>query len=98
PVSQGWVPATEPQLAEMVRLARIGVERALDDPEVLAWAAFLIGQPGRDLDGAISLTERALALNSNSVIALTISGFLLVERGNTKAGIDHLEQAARLNP
>jgi tetratricopeptide (TPR) repeat protein len=94
----GWTRAAEPELKEAVRLARIAVEHGSDDPEALAYAAFIIGAPGRDLRGAISLAENALAHNPYSIAALSVIAYLQVLVGDSEMSIDHLDRAARLNP
>jgi adenylate cyclase len=94
----GWTGAAEPELKEAARLARIAVEHGGDDPEALALAAYAIGGPGRDVWGAISLAEKALAHNPNSIIALTMIAFLQVLAGDTETPIAYLDRAARLNP
>jgi TolB-like protein len=97
-ISMGWTRAAEPELKEVVRLARIAVEHGGDDPLTLAFAANVIGPAGRDLWGAISLTERALALNPNSTIALRVMGFLQAVAGDSEMAIAYLDRAGRLNP
>jgi tetratricopeptide (TPR) repeat protein len=82
----------------MVRLSRIALEHGKNDPEVLATAAFVIGDPGGELKTGLSLVDKALALNPNSVTALLFSGFLRIHAGDAETAIKHLEQAARLSP
>ena len=58
----------------------------------------MFATPGGDLHGAIALTEKALALNPNSIVALTVSGRSHAAAGNTDVAIECLRRAARLNP
>ena len=97
-ISMGWTRAAEPELKEVVRLARIAAEHSGDDPVTLALAANTIGTAGRDLWGAISLTERALALNPNSTVILRVMGFLQAVAGDSEKAIAYLDRASRLNP
>jgi adenylate cyclase len=98
PIVMGWTRAAEPELREAVRFARIAVEHGGDDPEAVAYAASIIGGPGRDLPGAISLAERALAHNPKSAWALSVIGRLQVLAGDNEMAIDYFDRAARLNP
>ncbi len=98
PMIQGWSQPTDAELEEMVRLSRLALDYGEDDPEVLSTAAFVIGDPGGDLPAGLSLVDKALALNPNSVTALLISGYLRIHLGDTETAIRHLEQAARLSP
>ena len=98
PMIQGWSQPTDAELKEMVRLSRLALDHGEDDPEVLSTAAFVIGDPGGDLPAGLSLVDKALALNPNSVIALLGSGYLRVHSGDTETAIQHLEQASRLSP
>jgi adenylate cyclase len=99
PLPQGWAPATKERFDEIEFLVRIALERSDSDPEVLAWSAWLLGCSVRgDLDGALDLAKRAVALNPSSTIALSASGYLHAHAGNVQEAIEHLERAARLNP
>ncbi len=99
PVKQGWVVPADVDVKEIVDHARIALELAGDDdPEVIALSASQIAAPGGDLSGAIALTDEAIALNPNSIVALTVSGRWYAEAGNTRIAIERLERAARLNP
>jgi tetratricopeptide (TPR) repeat protein len=60
--------------------------------------AVTIGGPGRDVWGAISLVEKALAQNPNCIIALNLMGYAQVHAGDNEKAIAYLDRAARLNP
>ena len=77
---RGWVPPTDPTIAEGVRLARIAVDKGGDNPEVLWMAAIAIGLAGGDIEGGVALIDRALMLNPNSADALAYSGMLRAYR------------------
>ncbi len=95
---QGWVPHPESCIDEAAHLARMAIERGKDDPEVLAIGAQAIGSPGRDLDAAITLVSKAIALNPNSAYAFHMSGLLHARVGDSDTALDHLDHAARLSP
>ena len=88
----------EVDIKEIVQHARIALEHGGDDAEVIAYAGYLFGTPGGDLHGAVALTEKALSLNPNSVVALTMSGLMHAHVGNTGLAIERVMRAARLNP
>jgi tetratricopeptide (TPR) repeat protein len=96
---QGWAPATKERFDEIEFLVRIALERSDSDPEVLAWSATLRGCSVRgDLDGALELAKRAIALNPSSTTGLSANAYLHAHAGNAEEAIEHLERAARLNP
>jgi TolB-like protein len=97
-MTQGWVQRTKAASSEIVRLTKIALEHGAEDPEVLARASFLIAVPGGDLGGGIALAEKSLALNPNSILALTRGGQLHAYAGDSQTAIDLLERAARLDP
>jgi len=84
---------------------RLGIERAHraskaagDDAHVLARAAFVVGYLARDPNAAVSLADRAIALNPGSSIAWHCSGALRIYIGDSNLAIEHLETAMRLDP
>jgi adenylate cyclase len=96
--SWGWVPPSDPALAEGVRLAKLAASLGRDDPETLSMAAMTLRQLGGDVQGALALIGRALALNPNSALAWRISGSLQTSLGKPELAIAHLERSARLSP
>jgi adenylate cyclase len=82
----------------MVQLARTALELGGDDPEVLAAVAFLIALPGNDFSAGLALIEKAIGLNPNSAGAFRQAGMLHAFAGDTRAALDHLARADRLNP
>jgi adenylate cyclase len=95
---RGWVPPTDPTIAEGVRLARIAVDKGGDNPEVLWMAAITIGLAGGDIEGGVALIDRALTLNPNSADALAYSGMLRAYLGESDAALEHLVLSTRLSP
>jgi adenylate cyclase len=81
-----------------VDLARRALRAAPADPEVLGIAAYVLGRLGNDLDVALSLVDRALALNPSFARGWYWSGLLHVFVGLPDVGIDHFEKYLRLSP
>ena len=69
-----------------------------EDPEVLAVAAFVLGVRGDDIDVAVSLVDRALALNPSFALGWHWSGILRVVAGYPDLAIEHFETLLRLSP
>jgi adenylate cyclase len=97
-VSQVGLDRSDPELTDMVQLARTALELGGDDPEVLAAIAFLIALPGNDFSAGMALIEKAISLNPNSAGAFRQAGMLHAFAGDTRAALDHLARADRLNP
>ena len=97
-VVQGWLDRSDPELVDMIQLARTALEIDDDDPEVLVAVAFLIALPGNDFGGGMALIEKAIGLNPNSANAFRVAGLLHAYAGDTRAALDRLMLADRLNP
>jgi tetratricopeptide (TPR) repeat protein len=81
-----------------VDLARQALGAAADDPGVLGRAAMVLGRFGEDIDAAIALIDRALALNPSFAFAWYWSGWLRLFAGQPDLAIEHFETSLRLNP
>jgi TolB-like protein len=96
---QGWVAPDDAHEAEGVRLAWRAVELAPNDAQVLWMAAFAIWNMSHDRRAAApELFARSLMINPNSVMALTLGGWIEIMRGNQGAGRTMIERARRLSP
>jgi TolB-like protein/tetratricopeptide (TPR) repeat protein len=96
---QGWIAPDDTHRAEGVKLAWRAVELAPNDAQVLWMAAFAIWNMSQDRrDAAPELFARSLLINPNSVMALTLGGWIEIMRGNQKAGRTLIERARRLSP
>ena len=78
--------------------ARRALERAGDDPGVLANAAVALAYFGEDIGAMMALVDRALALNPNFARGWHIGGMLRVWAGQPDSAIEYLEAALRLSP
>ncbi len=95
---RGWVPPSDPALAEGIRMAKVAASLGHEDPETLWMAGMALAQLSGDLEGGIALIDRALALNPNSANAWRVSGLMRAYLGDTELAIAHLERSARLSP
>src|SRR5215469_13456300 len=71
---------------------------AADDPGVLGRAAMVLGRFGEDIDTALALIDRALALNPSFAYGWYWSGWLRLFAGQADVAIQHFETSMRLNP
>ncbi len=94
---QGWREPGEHRAAT-VALAWQASERAPNDAQVLWMAAFAIWNLADDIAPARELFKRSLAINPNSAMALTLSGWIETMAGHAAAGRTLIERAQRLNP
>jgi adenylate cyclase len=97
-VSQGWMDRSNPDVAEMINLARAALALDGNDPEILQIAATITALPGGDLSSGIALIQRSIGLNPNNARALGLAGALFAYAGDTKTAISYLERSSRLNP
>ncbi|WP_407179389.1 winged helix-turn-helix domain-containing protein [Bradyrhizobium sp. STM 3562] len=96
---QGWITPDGAHSAQGVRLAWRAVELAPNDAQVLWMAAFAIWNMSHEKrDAAVEWFARSLLINPNSVMALSLGGWIEIMRGNQKAGRTMIERARRLNP
>ena len=81
-----------------VRLARRALQSGADDPVVLTDAGLLLGYFGEDIDAALRLVDRALALNPSYAHGWDTSGWLHVFAGHTEVAIPHFVSSLSLDP
>jgi TolB-like protein/Tfp pilus assembly protein PilF len=95
----GWTADRSQEMAETERLARLAAQFGRDDAVALAFAGLGLGYVAGDLEGALALIDRALALNPNLATAWYASGTVRAFRGGEPdAAIEHLQRAMRLSP
>jgi len=81
-----------------IAFVRRALEVAGHDPGVLANAAQTLAYFGEDIDAAIALIDRALALNPNYARGWNISGILRLWAGVPDIAIEHARASLRLSP
>ena len=95
---QGWGNDYRAEAIEGLRLAARAVEFGKDDGEVLWRAAYSMWHLAMDAHPATELIYRALQVNPNSSIALTIAGGIETSSGNPAKALELLHRAQRLSP
>ena len=95
---QGWSKDYKAEAVEGLRLAARALEFGKDDGEVLLRAANAVWQLAMDAPRATELIYRALQVNPNSSIALTIAGWIETGSGNPAKALELFHRAQRLDP
>ena len=95
---QGWMQDASAELQEGVRLAYRAIEFGKDDTNVLWMAAYAIRQLAMDARRAQELADRALSLNPNSAVALTVAGWSELALANSTKALEMFQRAERLSP
>jgi pentatricopeptide repeat protein len=94
----GWTDDSETNRRTSIDLARRSLRSGPDDPDVLAIAAFVLGRSCDDIDAAIGLIERCLALNPSYARGWHWSGVLRNFAGHPDLALEHFEMSLRLSP
>ena len=97
-VANGWEDNKETDQREGVHFAHEAIRFAAADPSALGKAAFVLGFFGENIDAAIALMDRSLALNPSFAEGWYDSGVLRNFAGQPDLAITHLETSLRLNP
>jgi adenylate cyclase len=96
----GWADEGQEQL-ELARAAQVcerAVECGKDDAIALACSGLAIGYGFHNFDRAVTLFDRAQALNPNLAMAWHLSSWIRSFIGQQDLAVEHLERAARLSP
>ena len=94
----GWSDQPEQNRRQGIEMAHRSVRAAGDDADILAAASRSAVQFERDLDGALALVDKAIALNPGCARAWMSSGLVRTRAGDTELAIAHFETAMRLDP
>ena len=96
----GWIDDREAEANRRtaIDLARQALRTGGDDPGVLGRAAIVLGRFGEDIDAALALINRALALNPSFAYGWYWSGWVHTFAGQLDLAIQHFETSMRLNP
>src|SRR5215471_235112 len=94
----GWTDDHETNRRTSIDLARRSLRSGPDDPDVLAIAAFVLGRSGEDIDAAVGLIDRCLALNPSFARGWHWSGVLRNYAGHPDLALEHLNMSLRLSP
>jgi adenylate cyclase len=81
-----------------IELARRALQASPGDPGTIGNAAFLIGVFEGDIEPAITLADRALALNPSFERGWRVSAWLRLYAGQPDVAVEHIQTAIRLSP
>jgi TolB-like protein len=81
-----------------IELARRALQGSPGDPGTIGNAAFLIGVFEGDIEPAITLADRALALNPSFERGWRVSAWLRLYAGQPDVAVTHIQTAIRLSP
>jgi TolB-like protein/class 3 adenylate cyclase len=96
--SAGWTTDRASEMAEVEILTKRGAEVGRDDAWALGSCGFATASILGDLDTAVSLMDRALALNANLALMWAESAYVRAWLGEPDLALDHVERAKRLSP
>jgi adenylate cyclase len=96
--TNGWVEEGETVRHKAIDLARQALQAGENDPGILVNAAFVLARFDEDIDAAVGLVDRALALNPSYARGWLFSGILRSWAGQHNLAIEHLETSRRLSP
>jgi TolB-like protein len=94
----GWMSGAANEISEATRLAERSIELGQDDAMALADGAWGLAYVARDLGAAATSIERAIALNSNSISAWYVGGWVKNWLGEPKLAIERFTRVMRLSP
>jgi TolB-like protein len=94
----GWIDDAGANRDEALRLTRRALAAARDDPNVLAYGAYVLAYFGEDIVAAIALIDRSLELNPSFAVGWWRSGWLRLWAGHPDLAIEHFETGLRLSP
>jgi len=94
----GWTTDRAGEMAEVETLTKRGAEVGRDDAWALGSCGFATASILGDLGTAVSLMDRALALNANLALIWGQSAYVRAWLGEPELAIAHVERAKRLSP
>jgi TolB-like protein/Tfp pilus assembly protein PilF len=96
--NHNWADDPEANRSIAIEFSRRALATGSDDAGVLGRAAVALGRFGAEIDTAIALIDRALALNPSFADGWYMSGWLRLFAGQPDLAIEHFEASIRLNP
>jgi tetratricopeptide (TPR) repeat protein len=87
----GWIDDAGANRDEALGLTRRALAAARDDPNVLAYGAYVLAYFGEDIITAIALIDRCLDLNPSFAVGWWRSGWLRLWAGQPDLAIEHFE-------
>lgn len=97
-VGQGWSEDREHDSSEATRYAQAALQRDGSDPHALTVAGLVAAYLGKDLEGAISLYNRALTINPSAASAWVWSTSAYAWLGDGDEAVRRSSRAMELSP
>jgi adenylate cyclase len=94
----GWMDQPDEHRRKALEFGRRAMRIASDDALVISNTAMLNAYLRHDLEGAVVMADRAIALNPGSAAVWHASGSVRLLTGELDLAIEHLETSIRLNP
>ena len=94
----GWADDAQSELSRTAQVCERAIECGKDDAVALACSGLAMGYAFSNFDRAISLFDRAQALNPNLAMAWHLSSWIRSFVGQQDLAVEHLERAVRLSP
>lgn len=96
--SAGWTADRVKEMTEVENLTRRAAEAGRDDAWALGSCGFATASILGDLETAVSLMDRALAVNANLALIWAQSAYVRAWLGEPELALVHVERAKRLSP
>jgi adenylate cyclase len=96
--AHNWWREPEAERERGVALARAALSKGRDDPEALAMGGYALAFLGEEFEHGLGALKRSLALNPNSAMAFSHSGWAKCYLGRAEEGIADFHRAVRLSP
>ena len=94
----GWTDSPAAHNEAALALARRAIKLAGDDADVISYAAIILVYLDNDPGTALSLADKAIALNPGSVNVWQSSGIARLQTDDIDQAVEHLQTAIRLDP
>jgi TolB-like protein len=94
----GWMDQPDDHRRKALEFGRRAMRIASDDAAVISTIAMLNAYLRHDLDGAVALVDRAIALNPGAAAVWYASGSVRLLTDELDLAVEHLETSIRLNP
>lgn len=97
-LTNGWFDDRAEDAGAGERLARRAAALAPNDAVIPGLAGYTLAYTARDLEAAIGLVSRALAISPNYARNWGYSAWIRIWCGEPRAALEHVQNALRLNP
>ena len=94
----GWLPRSEAQVREGMRLAHLAAELGNDDPDASWMAGLTMTTLAGEVTRGAALIDKSLSMNPNSARAWWASGVAQTYLGQPKIALGYFARSRQLNP